>query len=86
MKKLCKDIFWIITIGTFVIIATYSLLKIFDKEFKMAIYIEISIAIIIACLRIFCKKTQMYLTRFFIDTMNTRKSTMIKKLDSLLFT
>lgn len=56
MKKLCKDIFWIITISTFVIIATYSLLKIFDKEFKMAIYIEISIAIIIACFRIFCKK------------------------------
>lgn len=56
MKKLCKDIFWIITIGTFVIIATYSLLKIFDKEFKTAIYIEISIAIIIACFRIFYKK------------------------------
>ncbi len=56
MKKLFKDIFWIIIIGTFVIMATYYLLKIFDKEFKTAIYIEISIAIIIACFRIFYKK------------------------------
>ena len=51
-----KDIFWIIMIGIFVIMATYYLLKIFDKEFKTAVYIEISIAIIIACIRMFYKK------------------------------
>ena len=43
-------------IGTFVIMATYYLLKIFDKEFKTAIYIEISIAIITAFIRMFYKK------------------------------
>ena len=35
MKKLWKNIFWIITIGTFVIIATYFLIKMFDKELVM---------------------------------------------------
>ncbi len=56
MKKLCKDIFSIILIVAFASFATYFLLKILEKEFKIAIFIEVSITIISVCFRIFYKK------------------------------